>query len=455
MAVTSPSSSSSSSSGSVAFSGLVSGLDTSSIISSLVSAAEASDSQYQAQQQTLASQQSAVEGISSSLSSLGTFAQSLELPSASQLMTATSSDAHISIAVSGDAVAGTHSMRVDQIATAQTTASNTYASDTAGIAGTGSVQISTGSGSTAATATVNYGSTDTLDSIASKINSAGLGVSASVLFDGSSYRLIVASTQTGTANAATFSETGTALGLSNAANVTVPAADAKLNIDGIEVTRSSNIIDDALPGTTLTLNSAQAASDPNTAITVGTDTNGITSLLNTFVSNYNSVASALDVQMSYNSSSTTQSPLFGDSTMRQLQTSMESIASQNFGGTNLTDLGITIDENGNMSLDTTKLTTALQTNPNAATQLFATNGLATALYNMTNEYTDPQNGILSAKDASITTQTQQLQDEIDQINSNATALQTRLQNEFNQLETTMESLKSEGSAVSSMLSSST
>jgi flagellar hook-associated protein 2 len=449
MAVTS---SSSSGSAPVAFSGLVSGLNTSSIITALVGAASASESQYTAQQSTLSDQQTAVTAISASLSSLGTFAQSLELPSTTQLMTATASDSHLSVAVSGDAQAGTHSMRVDSIATAQTVASNTFTSDTAGVAGTGSFTIASGSGSSATSATINFDSTDTLDSIASKINGASAGVTASVLYDGSNYRLVVASTQPGTANAATFTDdSGSSLGLSNPANVTVPASDAKVNIDGIEITRPSNVIDDALPGTTLTLNSAQATGDPNTAVTVSTDTNGLTSLLNTFVSDYNSVATQLDMQMSYNQSSTTQSPLFGDPTMRQLQGSLETIASQDFGGTNLTDLGITIDQNGNMSLDSDKLTTALQKNPNAVSQLFSSNGLATAVYNMTNEYTDPENGVLTSKTKSITDQNTDLQNEIDQIQQNATALQTRLQDEFNQLETTMSGLQTESSYVTKML----
>ncbi|HEX4450661.1 MAG TPA: flagellar filament capping protein FliD [Kofleriaceae bacterium] len=320
------------------------------------------------------------------------------------------------------------------------------------MAGTGSFSIASGSGSTAQSATISFDSTDTLSSIASKINGANAGVSASVLYDGTSYRLMVASDTTGTANAATFTDvSGSSLGLANSSNVTIPAADAKVNIDGIEVTRSTNVIDDALPGTTLTLNSAQATTDPNTTVAVTTDTTGLTSLLNQFVSNYNAVSSAIDVQMSYNATATTQEPLFGDSTMRQLQSSLEQIASQNFGGLNLTDLGLTIDENGNMSLDSDTLTTTLQANPNAVEQFFTANGFASAAYQMTNMYTDPLSGILTAKDTSITDQTNDLQDEINQIDANATALQDRLTDEFNQLETTMSSLNSESTQVSKML----
>lgn len=450
-AVSSGATTTTTSSGAIAFSGLASGLDTSSIISSLVAAAEASEAPYQTQQSTLSDQQTAVQAISSSLSTLGTFAQSLELPSTSQLMAATASDSHLSVAVSGDAAAATHDMRVDQLATAQTVTSSTFSSDSAGVAGTGSVQISTGTGSSATTATVSWGSTDTLDSIAAKINSANAGVNASVLYDGTNYRLVVTSTQTGTANAATFTESGNALGLSNPSNVTIAAQDAKLSIDGVEVTRSSNVIDDALPGMTITLNSAQAATDPDTTVNVATDTNGVTSLLQSLVSNYNQVSGALAVQMTYNANATAQAPLFGDMTMRELQSSMEDIASQDFGGTNLTDLGITIDSDGNMTLDTDTLDAALSANPNVVSNLFTSQGFGTALYNMTDEYTDPENGILTAKEQSITDQNSDLTDEINQIQSNATAMQTTLQDEFNTLETTMSQLQSEGNYVTKML----
>jgi flagellar hook-associated protein 2 len=436
----------SSSSAPVAFSGIVSGLNTSSIITSLVNAAKASESQYTSQQSALSDQKTAVDAISASLSSLGTFAQNLELPSTLQLKTATTSDSHLSVAVSGNATATTHTMRVEQVATAQTVSSKTFTTDAPGMLGTGSVQISSGS----ASATINYDSTDTLESIAAKINSANAGASASVLYDGTSYRLMVASNATGTANKTAFVDSGDSLQLSDPTNIKVKAEDAIVDIDGVPVTRSSNVIDDALPGATITVNSAQAATDPDTSVTVANDTTGLTSLLKKFVSNYNSVAGALGVQMTYNASATTQAPLFGDSTLRQLQSSMSAIASQNFGGTNLTQLGITIDSDGNMSLDTDTLNATLQHSPNAISDMFVTNGLATAMFNMTSEYTDPVNGILTAKDKSITDQTSQLKDAINQIEANATAMQTRLQDEFNQLETTMSTLQSEGNYVSKM-----
>ncbi len=216
----------------VTFSGLVSGLDTSSLITQLVAAQTASEQPLEQQQSDLASQQGILNNITSLVGVFGTFADSTSLISDTQFRTATASDSSVSVAVSGDAVATNHDVRVLQTASAQTTSSNTYASNTAGIAGTGSLTLQSGSGTPA---TVSWDSTDSLTDIANEINAANAGASASVLFDGTSYRLMVASTQTGTANATTFTESGDALGLSNPSNITLPAQDAKAMVDGVEI----------------------------------------------------------------------------------------------------------------------------------------------------------------------------------------------------------------------------
>jgi len=416
----------------------------------LVSAEKSSETQYTSQQTTISSQKSVVDALTSSVASLGSIADDLALPSTLQMRTASSSDTHVSVAASGTATSTVHAVRVNQIAAAQVAASNTYTGDTAGIAGTGSVKITSG----ATSATINYDSTDTLSSIATKINNANAGVSASVLFDGTNYRLMVASKATGTANAATFTETGSGLGVSNAANIKVPAKDAKLTIDGVDIVRSKNIIDDAVPGLTITANSIQAATDPDTSVTVANDSSSLTDKLNSFVSAFNSVAGSVASQLTYNASATTQSALFGDSTLRSLQGALNTFASQTFGTMHLDDLGLSLDKDGLMTLDSTKLTTALQSNPDAITSLFVTGGFAKAISGMSKMYSEAGDGILVTKSAGLTDRNKLLQDSIDQIEQNATALQTRLQDQFTQMEAALSSMQSQSSYISSMLSSS-
>jgi flagellar hook-associated protein 2 len=416
----------------------------------LVSAEKSSETQYTSQQTTISNQKSIVDALTSSVASLGSLADDLALPSTLQMRTASASDTHISVAASGSATSTVHDIRVSQIAAAQVASSNAYTGDTAGIAGTGSVQLTSGT----LTATINYDSTDTLSSIATKINNANAGVSASVLFDGTKYRLMVASKATGTANAATFTETGTGLGLSNSANVKVPAKDAKLSIDGVDIVRSTNVIDDAIPGITITANSIQAATDPDTSVTVSNDTSSLTDKLSSFVSAFNSVAGSVASQLTYNASATTQSALFGDSTMRSLQGALNAFASQTFGTMHLDDLGLSLDKDGLMTLDSTKLTTALQANPDAITSLFVTGGLAKSVSDMSKMYSEAGDGILVTKSAGLTDRNKLLQDSIDQIEQNATALQTRLQDQFTQMEAALSTMQSQSSYITQMLSSS-
>ena len=113
---------------------------------------------------------------------------------------------------------------------------------------------------------------------------SGVDASASVLFDGTSYRLMVASTGTGTAAAAHFTDSGDSLGLSSAANIKVPAQDAIATIDGVDVTRGTNVIDDAVAGVTFTLVSPHAVSDASAQVTVALDSDTLKSKLASFVS---------------------------------------------------------------------------------------------------------------------------------------------------------------------------
>jgi flagellar hook-associated protein 2 len=268
---------------------------------------------------------------------------------------------------------------------------------------------------------------------------------------------MVSATQTGTANAPQFTETGDGLGLSDPANVQVAAQDAKVTIDGVkDITRSSNVISDAVPGLTFTLVSPQAATDPDTQVSVGLDTNAITSQLNSLVSAYNAVNSALHGQLDYTGTTAGTDTLFGDSTLRQLQGALSTVMTGAYGpntasANSLGAIGLTVAKDGSLSLDTTALDNALATNPNAVSDLFVSGGFANAMTTLTDAYTAPVDGFFASKTQSLTDQISSLQTEADQVNARADALQTQLQNQFDNLETLMSSLKSQSSYLTSVL----
>jgi len=433
----------------ITFTGLSSGLDTASLVSQLVAAERLPADAIATKQSDLNTRKSILGSLSSALSSLGTIAQGMKLASDLQPRTAVSSDAHVAAAASSGAAATVHSVLVKQLARGQITSSRTFTSADAGVLGAGSLSMTVAG----VTKSVAYDATDSLSAIASKINGAGAGASASVLFDGTSYRLMVAATATGTAAAPQFTETGDGLGLSTPANIKVPAQDAIATIDGVDVTRGSNVISDALAGVTLTLASPQAATDPASSVTVALDTTSLTTKLTSLVNAYNSVNAALHVQLDYTGTKKGTDTLFGDSTLRQLQGALGSIMSSGYGtgtATTLGSIGLTRSTTGALSLDSTKLTAALAANPGAISDLFVTGGFATALTTMTDAYSRAGDGILASKTQSLVTQFAQLQTQADHINNRADALKAQLEKQFTALESSMSSLKSQSAFLTSV-----
>jgi flagellar hook-associated protein 2 len=431
----------------ITFSGLASGLDTASLIKQLVAAERSPVNVITQKQSDLNTQKSIVSSLSSAVANLGTVVQGMTLPSDLQPRTAASSDSHVTATASSGATSTVHDVRVEQLARGQITSSNTFASQAAGVVGTGTLTIAAGG----KTASVSYAPTDSLSDIAAKINNANVGASASVLYDGSSYRLMVAANGTGTANAPVFTESGDSLGLGDASNVKVAAQDAKVKIDGVEVTRPTNVISDAIQGVTLALNSAQAASDADSAVTVGLDTSALTTQLNSFVSAYNSINAALHIQLDYNGTTKGTDTLFGDSTLMRLQNSLGSLMSGSYGGNAIDSIGLVRDQNGDLTLDSSKLSTALASNPNAVSDFFVTNGFTKATQSLTSAYSAASTGFLATKTQAITDQFNTLQTQADEINSRADSMQTTLQKQFNALETAMSNLKSQSSYLTSVL----
>jgi len=438
----------------VTFTGLSSGLDTASLVSQLVAAERAPANVIAGRQSDLNTQKSIVSSLSSAVAALGTAMRGLDVPSETQPRKASSSDAHVNVAASSGAVATLHDVRVQQLARGAINGSRTFSSAAAGVLGTGSVTITTGT----TTAQIDYGSTDSLADIADKINKAGVAASASVLFDGTSYRLMVASTGTGTAAAAKFVDTGDSLALSSSANVKVAARDAIATIDGVDVTRGSNVMSDVVTGLTFTLVSPHATADASAAVTVALDTDSLRSKLAAVVSAYNSVNSALHVQLDYTGTQKGTNTLFGDSTLRQLQGALGGIMSRGYGPadadpstlSSIGAIGLTRAKDGSLTLDDTKLTAALAADPNAVGDLFITRGFGAAMTTMTDAYTRPGDGLLASKTRSLTDRSTSLQSQVDHINTRADALKTQLEQQFTALETAMSKLKGQSSFLSSI-----
>ena len=437
--------------GAITFGGLVSGLDTASLIDKLVSLERGAANAVSTRQSNLTTQKSIVGSMSSALAALATAVRGLDQTSEGRPLTATSSDNKISVASSSSATAGLHDLRVKTLATSKVVQSEPFSGrDVAGVVGDGGVDITVGT----TTRSVTWTATDTLDGIAAKINAADAGVSASVIdvSGNGSFRLVVNAKDSGTAAAPSFADTGTGtLGLGTLANIKVSPVDAVINIDGIDITRPKNVISDALAGMTLTLNAVHGISDPSNRTTIALDQKSLTDKVKSVVSAYNSVNSALHVQLDYTGTTKGANTLFGDSTLRQLQSQIGQIMSSAYDGMTLSDIGINRDRSGAMTLDESKLATAAGTNPDIVNNLFITKGFASTLTTLADSYTLSGTGVFASKTQSLVDRHGVLQTQIDRINKSADDLQERLEKQFSALEQAMSSLQSQNSQLLAML----
>ncbi|MEO8876695.1 MAG: flagellar cap protein FliD N-terminal domain-containing protein, partial [Polyangiaceae bacterium] len=191
------------------FGGLASGLDTAGIVTSLVAAESVPLTALQTKASNVASASSTISAFSSTLATLASAATALSTASGFNAFTASSSTSAVVATTTGSATGGSYDISVSQLAKAQRTYSDPQSSSTTALGMTGSLSLTVGSGSPF---NVDVTSNQSLTDIAAAISSSGARLTASVVFDGTQYRLQVAGLDTGASNAITFGESGTSLG---------------------------------------------------------------------------------------------------------------------------------------------------------------------------------------------------------------------------------------------------
>jgi flagellar hook-associated protein 2 len=422
--------------------GIGSGLDISAIVSSLTTAfGAAQTSQLTNQQNTLDSEVSAYGTFTAALDTLQAALPALQDPSQLAGFSATVADKNIaSASTSSDAVAGTYSLQVNNLATVAT-ATSAPLSSTAAV-GTGTLTIAVGSSSTAITID---STNNTLAGIAAAINSApNIGVSASVITTTDGSRLVLTGTTTGAANQITVTPSGGDGGLASLALTTVPAQDASFSINGFPATSGSNVVANAISGVTLNLQQASAPATPTT-LTISPDTSSAQTSIDGFVTAVNGVLSSIQTLTAYNPSTQTAGPLNGNATLEAFQNQLQSILGQftSSGGSvkSLTDLGITAGTDGTYSTDDTTLGNALSASlASVGNLLGGTNGIATQINNLVNNYTQP-GGLLDTINQGLQTSLTDVSTQQTALAAQMAAYSARLTTEYNAMDTAVALLK--------------
>jgi len=211
---------------------------------------------------------------------------------------------------------------------------------------------------------------------------------------------VVTGKNTGTANAVTIDESGLTTGTDPLPGFTVTqaATDASLTVDGIAITRSTNVVSDVIAGVTLDLKSLSAA---EVQVTIANDTDAIKTQINDFVKAYNDVQSFIHEQSKYNSESRTAGPLIADFTVQTVKSFLRVALGAAVPGSpsTLTEIGIKTATDDSLTVDDTKLTNAIANNLTQVSAIFVdvTNGVAQKMLNSISDLTASGDGILTAR----------------------------------------------------------
>jgi flagellar hook-associated protein 2 len=362
---------------------------------------------------------------------------------------ATSSASGITVSANGSAQPGAYDVQVEQLAQEQRTYSNTFSANALGLSGT----LDLGVGTTSAQLKID--ATDTVNTIADKINGAGLRVSASVFYDGSQYRLQVRGLDTGDGNNLTFGASGgigDQLGLLDPTNTKQGAQNAKLKIDGYEVTSATNQISGAIPGVTMALTDKTASG----TVTVDQDAQGLGTKIQAVVDAYNAVVTQVHTLAGYGQTAAQNPALQGDSSMRSIATKLSSILTEAVGnGTfqSLGALGVNLANDGTLSLDQGKLTAALQKDPTSVANVLAgtdavggtpgTDGIMDLLGKAADALNDPNGGVIQSAHDSWDSRAKTLEDTISKEEDRVTAYSDQLRKTFTAMDTTVAAYKAQ------------
>lgn len=391
---------------------------------------------------------SAYGSIKGALSSLQTASTSLTSSFAGYA--ATVSDATVLVAsASSTASAGTYSLSVTQLAKSHSVRSNTDYAATTDTFNTGTLAISVGGG--APVNVVIDGGNNTLAGIRQAINDAGAGVTATIINDGTTNRLVLTSSTSGSSGSVAVAVTDDGSGGTHAlagldsVNLvqTQPADDAIVTINGIAITRSSNTITDAIEGVTLALTKGTVATPGTAILTVARDTAATVSAVASFVKAYNDSIGLLKTNSSYDAATKTGAALSGDTTVRSLQSQLSSLVRTGVTGvaggiSYLSDIGISVQGDGTLATDSNKLAAALA-DPNkdvAAlfTQTTSGNEGIAVRFDTALEGIVGFGGAIAARTEGIATSIKDISTNRDLINARLTQIEARYRRQFSALE---------------------
>ena len=299
-----------------------------------------------------------------------------------------------------------HVLNITQLATAQTLAFSGYDSETASIDSSAlAIELGTWNNdgtfsASGTTSTLNFDGSETLADVRDAINGLGLGVKASIVRTNDTNYTLTLRSPLGAENQLRVQATPIAPALSSALNFdpenassdisrqAVEGVNSVFTIDGVEITRSTNTIDDVISGVSLEL--AAVSAIPET-VSASYDRDATREAVQLFVDKLNSITNSLAEMNKTGTSADTSGPLAGDTLVRSFRSQLRMITTTPIPGFGeddiyLSSFGVMTNRDGTLSLDTAKFDNYFDANPNKFAAL-ANSGVETNSLSVTAEMT--------------------------------------------------------------------
>ena len=468
-----------------------SGIDVTAIVNALVDAEVAPKTNALARKEKdLSAELSAIGTLKSSLATLDSSLTGLGDGSDFDLLSIEAPE-EVGVVQTGSPTTGNYSIEISALATSQVLASPAFSSSSSAV-GTGTITIQIGqptysggssSGSYSsfvvdATKTVSItvdSSNNTLAGIRNAINASSSEVTASLVLDGTSTRLLLTADNTGAGTAISVvvdDDDGNDADNANLSrlayntvagfnNVTEARAsqDASFKLNGLDLTSTTNSIPGLVDGLDVTLKKVTSSAQ---TIVIQKDTVATESKVQAFVDAYNSYQSTLSTLMDYTS---VAGALAGDSTARRIQSAIRAATTNALSltgndYTTISQLGITADQYGKLTLKSADFQSALASNADDVKTFFSgatitsnltdntdTTGLADGLKTVIDTYINSSTGMLESKEDRIDSALGDIDDDREKILLRMASLEERYIKQF----TAMDNLVSQLQGTSTFL----
>lgn len=396
---------------------------------------QASMARAERNQTNYTTQLDAVRSLSSALKTFSSDVKALSGTGGSMLVNSAtfSHEGYATASVDTTATAGSYDFHVAKLASRHQLAVEGL-QDT-DVEMTGSLTLDQGAGGSF---TIDLSTVDTdkngensLAELADAINNAAdnSGVNATVVRSNGTVSLVLASAETGAAEAITLSTANMPLNpdgtrkafetaIANARELSA-AQDAEVRLggeNGIVMTNASNTFDQIITGVSLTFTKQHVAgTGEKLTVTIGQDKSATKEKAESFISAMNTLLGKFDA-LTANGKEGKRGPLASDPSIRFIETMLNKVVRNDYGGANLIEFGIAADRKGKLTLDITRFEKAVAANPEGFEKLFTdTGGLLESIDASLTPYTNSSSGILKSRTDSLDSMLRRVDKQFDNI----------------------------------------